>query len=91
MLEQVAGHQVLEPHAVVAAHQAGVKKIDLGRLQDGARDVAVPGLHREDDEQRLQDVEVALEGGGDTARSRAMDASDSGEPTRSRSRSTNSA
>ena len=51
-------------NALVAVHQAGIKKVDLGRLQHGAANVVVPGTHHKHDEQRLQNVEVSFEPDG---------------------------
>ena len=59
VLEQHRGYGVFEPHAIVAADKARVEEVDLRRLQDRSPDVAVPGMHREHDVERLEDVEVA--------------------------------
>ena len=61
VLEQHRGDGVLEAHALIATHQSGIEEIDFRRLQNGAGDVAVPGLDGENDIERLQDVQIALQ------------------------------
>ena len=55
VLEQVAGHQVFKPHALIALHQAGVEKIEFGRLQGGPRNAVMLGAQEEINVERLQD------------------------------------
>lgn len=63
MLEQMGREQVLEAQGIIALDETGVMEVDLRLLQDRPGDVPVPGPDQKDDEQRLEDVEVAADGG----------------------------
>jgi len=63
MFQQHRGHRIFEANSAVATDQTGIEEIDLGRLQNGPSHIVAPGLHGEDDVQRLQNLEVALQRG----------------------------
>ena len=64
MLLQATGDQVFQPFPLVAVHQPGVIEIQLGLSIEGPRDGPGMRLHKEDDVQRFQDFDVALDGVG---------------------------
>ena len=61
---QATRDHVFQPFPLVAVHQTGVIEIQLGLSIEGASDGAGMRLHTEDDVQRLQDFDVALDGVG---------------------------